>query len=511
MIKAGALFIIFLSLLIATLALLTILLWIVKNKRMGNDTAHNPYSPTVHRCACITWCCGCGFTINAFCVGGLLVMLGLPLSGVCLLLDDLDGQLLKDILPAINADLDTTSQSFESMVNILDQCFANPNSTHPTNLLGLLMIEDKGETKSMRQKLEGDIKGQIDASFDKVTAGGSAALSQEDGILTLKATMAGLDIASTIVPAGELGATMAADDNYKPMVGDWGLETLKTAFVTTSSCTDTPVKDAAGNPKMDDNGNPIIAPGIDSFVVHLKKFGFNPSAVPVAISSTCAKKVVCVGISDTSHKAMCDAGNKFMDLKEAQLQALTKEFRCDVFAHPDTPSVNCNAWTNNENYKACVKEATDGSLKINRLEVRCTLAEFVTYVKSFENKIAKIFEALDTEVDNTKTSIVTGLRALLNKHLLEPIAGLVAGMTCNFLGLSFQAFIDGLCFQAVVGFDSIANSYVGCAVISMMLVIVMYIVWRLRIDNYNCAKEKIGKNDPVEAFGEGASPTDPLK
>merc|ERR1740139_884271 len=98
------------------------------------------------------------------------------------------------------------------------------------------------------------------------------------------------------------------------------------------------------------------------------------------------------------------------------------------------------------------------------------------------------------------SSIVTDLKGLLDLHLLQKIGKLVAGVTCNFLGISYQGFIDGLCFQAVVGFDSIANSYVACAVFSMILVIVMYGVWRLRIDNYNVAEHTL-EIAPLKAWG----------
>jgi len=45
--------------------------------------------------------------------------------------------------------------------------------------------------------------------------------------------------------------------------------------------------------------------------------------------------------------------------------------------------------------------------------------------------------------------------------------------------------IDRLCYQGVVGLIEISQSYLACGVLSIILILLMYIVWRRSIDNYN--------------------------
>ncbi|CAE8598201.1 unnamed protein product, partial [Polarella glacialis] len=60
-------------------------------KRRGADPqVTNPYRRDVHRCAGLTWCCAFWYCIFVFLIGGILVVVSVPLSGLCLVMEDFD-------------------------------------------------------------------------------------------------------------------------------------------------------------------------------------------------------------------------------------------------------------------------------------------------------------------------------------------------------------------------------------------------------------------------------------
>merc|ERR1712003_128009 len=83
----------------------------------------NPYHRSMHRCACVTWCCAFLYAFVAFFIGGLLYAASVPLSSTCLIMDDVNSQVLTDIAPAVGIDLDTHSDQFTMVADIIDKCF----------------------------------------------------------------------------------------------------------------------------------------------------------------------------------------------------------------------------------------------------------------------------------------------------------------------------------------------------------------------------------------------------
>merc|ERR1711874_71334 len=121
---------------------------------------------------------------------------------------------------------------------------------------------------------------------------------------------------------------------------------------------------------------------------------------------------------------------------------------------------------------SCAKTMADGSVMFVRKERTCSFDEWQQYVREFDTRIEKVMLRLDKTVPRVMDDINNHMRSLVTTHLLRPIDEVVDGVTCNFLGEAYHGMIDGLCFQSVVGFKQIGNSYVLCAILSVLLLVI---------------------------------------
>merc|ERR1719382_364116 len=95
--------------------------------RETDNTQSPPLSnKTPHRLSCCTWCCGCYLAMALLFMGGLVEVIALPLGLVCLTLDEINGNMLEDIKPALNVD-DLQGEQFQMFKDIFDQCLNPPD------------------------------------------------------------------------------------------------------------------------------------------------------------------------------------------------------------------------------------------------------------------------------------------------------------------------------------------------------------------------------------------------
>jgi len=216
--------------------------------------------------------------------------------------------------------------------------------------------------------------------------------------------------------------------------------------------------------------------GITAFATSMQYFG-----VPV-VDPTCAKKVVCADLPSTAKGKACVASNKFMDLKKDLQVANT--FKCRKFEKDDGTICDVSGMVKlaSGNYTGdCLR--ADGTMKAK--EYSCTLAEFTLLTSQFNDRLDKVFKRMDGAASSSMTKINVDMRKLVNVNIIDKITTVAEGLTCGFLGVAYQEFIDAACYAGVWGFTQISASYVACGVLTLILVIMMYFVWRISIDNFN--------------------------
>jgi hypothetical protein len=199
----------------------------------------------------------------------------------------------------------------------------------------------------------------------------------------------------------------------------------------------------------------------------------------VAVGDACAKTVTC---SPTSTE--CNAGRQYIEAKQTlRSKGLTPaKYRCDLFKDPNFPADNTKTCDTKNPLKDCVTK-NDGTVVASATwPIDCTLAQFVTYVGDFDTRIDNVMKNVDAaQVANLEK--IKSIKTIVDTHIISLIDKVADGATCGFLGKTFRELIDGFCYQGVWGFDRIASSYVASAVFTLILIFVMYGLWRVSVDN----------------------------
>jgi len=177
----------------------------------------------------------------------------------------------------------------------------------------------------------------------------------------------------------------------------------------------------------------------------------------------------------------CQAGNRYMDLKR-RLQT-EDVFRCNLFTKP-SGSEACDP-KDMQNLSGTYKgDCLDSEGAVTVFKQKCNLNEFTSYMKSWDDRLAKVMQRGDAELARIRISVDTFLEQLIHEHIETPIDAMSSGMNCNFLNNYFQEAIDGFCYQGVVGTRHIARSYVQCAIWTAMLIPTMWWVYCRSKGNY---------------------------
>lgn len=448
-----------------------------REKATRREVGANPYNRSMYRCASCTWCCAFLYAIIAFLIGGLLYAISVPVSGTCLVMDDVNSQMLKDIAPAIN--LSTNSANFDMVADIIDNCFNPADPSKNANLMDILKVQGangSNESVSMRTRMSEEMQDQIVKQFDEITATltnlSVPGLVDSPEVVALTAFLAQNPMDAFILPDQ---ARMSDDDRFKALS-----DGLEIAFGTSMSCSDFNSSDAAlGN-----------IPGIDSFEADLAAFGDLSNS-----SSTCAKSLLTC--TDPGNNATCDAGSNYADLKQELL--LSSQYRCDLFEDPGDSSQYCNPGNMTHSSGAWTNDCLDPVTRRATIKPRtCTLSEFVAYVQSFNATINRVLSRVDTTVPEVKDIINVDMRAAMDTFLLDPVTEIVDGVTCGFVATTYQELIDGLCYQGVNGFTTVARSYVACAALSCILLLLTFTLWCRGVNNFNAWEAKENERKALE-------------
>jgi len=421
----------------------------------------NPHNKEVPCCVCCSWITLFWFAILAFFIGGFIVLITVPLSGICLILDDLNSQTISDIASVANVDLSGTSGT--AIKDIVDKCFTDTSSN--ANLLEIVKVEVNGNMTSIMDMVVTGSTDQIKTAFDKISNSINNAPSS-----TLATASVFTDLTAALSNTS-LEQTIVADENKlrnNPSYSAISSEArLLVGYATTMSCSSFT---AAGQ------SVPGIASGSPNFHAGLIQLG-----VANATNTTCAQGVVC---TPGATAASCEAGNNLMVLKE---NIFTENiFNCPLFV--DDSNANCDPGTPGAN---CLR--ADGTVLPRNIP--CDLAAYETYVAQFPNRLSTVIQQLDNEVVVGLDKINNQTRIIVEKYLITPIKEVADGITCGFFGTFYREVVDSLCYQGVFGIRRIAWSYVSTGILTIVFIALMFTMWRRLSDNKNLWPEEQKSNE----------------
>jgi len=435
------------------------------------------YSKGPHRIACCTWCWALVFSILCFFFGGLLNGASVPMAGVCLIMDDVDGAMVERIAPSLG--LNISGPNGTNFVMMLDNCVNPANTSLNANFLDLIVIQNAtdGTNWTMREGLMTSVRDPIDAQFDNVIAqmaAGNANLASSTAITSLKSKITSNPIKAMILTDAE---AMQADSVYAPFAGS----PLASGYTTSLQCLDHIV--------TADDGTTTTVPGISDFSTELEAWG--AVGTPL-VGVSCGDTRTCTG--ETGLRAQrCNAGNSYLNLYASIASSIVTrvEFRCDLWEDPNDSSLYCDIKDMNAvtGVGSCLNSA--GVLTVK--QKTCNLEEFNTYYLEMSVRIDKSMTYVDNIVNAKKDGIATGLKNLVATYLLDPLIFILNGVSCGWLPGFWQEAVNSLCYRGVYGMRRIGQGYIIASFFVLILALDMYILWRRSIDNVNsdaCNQER---------------------
>lgn len=427
-----------------------------------------------HRCACCTWNSGCIYILFAFLIGGILTLVSVVFSSLCLVMEDmvLKPSILGDMNRAL--DLNMAASELSMLENILGQCFKPDNTVNPKLLTLITITNSSGAEIDMDQMIVGNTKDRINAEFDKIgTMGTGQTLADNSNVVKLRNLMKDNEMSKMMIPKWVEDTAYTGKTAYLGMASNSNVQPY---LVSSADSSDFVLEVSGSNQSIK---------GLLSFVNELdSEF---PTVGTNRRRTSLLKDRVKTWSGETCPDPACDAATKFMGLKD---KLITKNlYACTYFKKP-TSSGKCDVTFDNSAgtfLEDCTTEQTDSSgavtYSIETIPEPCDLDTFTAYVKSFDTKLDTVFTALDKISASTQTKLLTGMQSTVNTEILDKISSISEGLRCGIFGINYQKFINGFCYKGAWGLRAMASSYAATSALTLLVVLLLYVVWRIALDN----------------------------
>ncbi|CAE7177573.1 unnamed protein product [Symbiodinium necroappetens] len=478
-------------LLIALSALIALSLWSAKDNQ-----GEKPDICCVRFCSGCVSCSACIYAMIVLLIAGIMVIVAMFGSGLCLVMIDFDQESGANLMAAVGADV---PPEVEMALKIADRCFS---LKHPEqdpgfsrNLADIVDIPpmnqtraDLGESSTIHEEIFtfalDPIMQQIDNAQASLGGDGSApSLANDAATQELLSMIGALDMSALYLPVESEIA--AASSPYKAMMEDVQGSTspFKAYLVNSVSCPNVSLSDALG-----DLGGQSV-PGIeamatDGFTVQgnavpgLSYYMDTPMAgsCPSLTGGTCNNN-----LTMQFFEPGCTAAASF--LKDIKQKFQTEElFMCTYIVNGPNDPTPCyprnmvqsgGSWTG-----TCLNGGT-----VYRRTRKCTLAEFNDFVKGAEQDIQKSFEYFDAITSSLLDAIINDMKTLVQTDIITPVVDLLDMLNCGFMRNFWQGLTDNMCYRGMNGFRLIANSYVISGLLSLCIALLIIIPWKISRDN----------------------------
>eukprot|EP00930_Biecheleria_cincta_P082374 TRINITY_DN72113_c0_g1_i1.p1 TRINITY_DN72113_c0_g1~~TRINITY_DN72113_c0_g1_i1.p1 ORF type:complete len:890 (-),score=146.84 TRINITY_DN72113_c0_g1_i1:160-2829(-) len=489
----ASVFLILCGLLIAACGGTSVTAWMCLEKRKSAKLRK-----LTHRCACCTWNSGCIYILFAFLIGGILMIVTMIMSSLCLFMEDivLTPTLLGDISRAMDLS-DLQGPQLTMLQDILGQCFKPNNPTNPL-LLNLLKVENSsGSEITMHEMIVGNTKDQINAQFDKIGSTTSVPQLHTHPSLTQMTNMLrDNEMSKMLLPK------WLFDQNYAVYTSGFPALDVK-ARLLAAGLGDY-VFSSADRSDATIPGQSQTIKGLDAFVTALNSKGaaygapinYPPAQWKQAVADWAARSTDAACKIDPG----CDAATNLMNWRH-KLISSQNLYKCTYFGSSSacsSRSCKCTVAINSADQftQSCTQPSGD-TVTMSSFTVDCDLAEFTGHVQSFSTTLIDAFKALDAATAATMSGISVNLKGTVNAFILDEITKVSTGLTCGVFGEKYWKFLDGFCYKGVWGMRAMATSYSATAGLTFVVVILIYLVWRIALDN-----EVVGATTSVEKYDE---------
>jgi hypothetical protein len=362
--------------------------------------------------------------------------------------------------------------------DMVERCFNPADPTAPASLMDILFErnETTGQKVTLRDRFIEQFKAEIENKFDSVTARLNMdlpSLVQDPRIIALRAALASNPANQMFLPQ----ATIMSNSDFSALEN---VPSLRAAALNSSASCSGFYSDLLGEG----------IGGISDFLTELQALGSAPFS-PISNGLACTQTVDC---SSSSDQAACEAGNRLMYLKAALQSdgaldaagggtAATSTYRCSLFTIPSDSSCDVlNMPSSNPSDTQMCLQGSSGLFSMSTNPIQCNLNDFTTYVAQFNARLGKVLQNVDAVTDTVSTAINVTLRQTLDTHIMDPLDNMANSMQCNYIAPLYADVVDSFCYQGMWGFRRIAVSYTMLGFLQVLLIPLMYTIYRIGRD-----------------------------
>lgn len=443
------------------------------------------YRTAPKNCACCGWCFGWVLAFIGLFLGGILMAVMTPVSGVCLIMMDVNKENLLDWGPALG--LADDPKSFKETVDIIDECLGE---TSKGAILEAIKVTSERDGETVRISLREEINSvqeKVNEKFDELTEKSKTQTGSMDDSKAFKDLLKFLD--TDVSKLTTFDPEKIEGMKSKPEFAGFALapKLSTTAFTSSAACVDFTI----------DKSGPLKDVKLDGTIPGLKSLQTQAEAQGLVTTGLSCDDGFVGG-----DKPLRDAVNEIMQIKRDLRKS--NRYKCNLFMGPGNQV--CDPKEFKKTGKDCVQEDADGKLFMKTKEISCSYSQFVQYVKDFKERIDIATKEVEFQSTALVPAISTNLKRHVNDELFDDMFGLLDNnrMNCKFMGDAYWSMVDGLCHQAARGISEMSTAFVVMGGLVLGLVILMYITYRRVVDNREVsanAVKPLGDDDVVPGGG----------
>mmetsp|Transcript_49717 Transcript_49717/g.116110 ORF Transcript_49717/g.116110 Transcript_49717/m.116110 type:complete len:882 (-) Transcript_49717:143-2788(-) len=482
-------------LIITISAIIALGYWSYTDKR-----GEEPEACCVRCCTGCVSCSACIYAMLVLLIAGIMVIVAMFGSGVCLVLIDFNAETGVNLFTAIGEDIPA---EVEQALTIADRCFSltyPEDANFSRNLADIVDIpspSDPDQMMTIREQIFelaiAPIQEQIESAEDSYSGTNNIpSLSSAPELADLFTMIDALQMKALYLPdqalvsAGPHADMLATSATFptNPYAAYLGVG-ISCDNITLSS-------------DLEGFGGTSV-PGLNAMIQD--GFTFDGNDVPPTTDPNMlmyGTAWTCPDLSAYScnssifipaeFTAACVAGGAFVQDTKKPLNE-EAVFKCHTFVfangNPCHPANMVQSGTGPTSTWSGTCLVANGGTEIMRITGgrACTIDELQQNIQDIKADLQKVFEFFDERTVSLTEKIIGDLKNLVQVAVVDPITNLMDNLSCGFMRSFWKGLTDNMCYRGMNGFRLIANSYVISGLLSLCIAFLIFIPWKISRDN----------------------------
>jgi hypothetical protein len=148
--------------------------------------------------------------------------------------------------------------------------------------------------------------------------------------------------------------------------------------------------------------------------------------------------------------------------------------------------------------QSTVDQGLDGFYYANATSVNCTFDQYAEYMAGFGDQIIEQAATLDALVEANFDLILNSIWSIIYDDLLAPVQYLGEQLNCQFISARWNGLTAALCGEFTPNLINLGKTMFAMGFVGLFLMIIQFILWRHRVDNYNLWKDAETSRGPQQ-------------